>query len=112
MTSPIDRYYKYFSLSGVPGKLLKNEEHYNLHIRPKKEKRSEQPKVIVWKANAVQDSDLLDLPIDPKGYRYSHIVVDVSTRNLDGNQLKSKDATTVLESFKDLQTGSYKTPYF
>ena len=100
MSSPIDRYYKYYSLSGVPSKLLKNEEHFNLHIRPKKEKKSEQPKVIVWKANAVQDSDLLELPMDPKGYRYSHIVVDVSTWNLDGNPLKSKDADTVLDSFK------------
>src|SRR6185295_757728 len=113
MTSPIDRYYKYYSLSGVSPKLLKNEEHFNLHVRPKKEKRSEQPKVIVWKANAVQDSDLLELPIDPKGYRYSHIVIDVSTRNLDGNPLKSKDATTVLESFKQIfQRGFVKLPNF
>ncbi|CAJ0832957.1 958_t:CDS:2 [Entrophospora sp. SA101] len=33
-------------------------------------------------------------------YWYSHIVVDVSTRDLDGNPLKSKDAETVLDSFK------------
>ncbi len=113
MSTPVDRYYKYYSLSGVPSKLLKNEEHFNLHIRPKKEKRSEQPKVIVWKADAVQDSDLLELPMDPKGYRYSHIVVDVSTWNLDGNPLKSKDAVTVLESFKKIyQRGIVKPPTF
>ena len=57
MSTPIDRYYKLFSSSGVSPKLLKNEEHFNLHIRPKKEKHSEQPKAIVWEANAVQDSD-------------------------------------------------------
>ncbi|CAJ0636223.1 13099_t:CDS:2 [Entrophospora sp. SA101] len=43
MSTPVDCYYKYYSLSGVPSKLLKNEEHFNLHIRPKKEKKSEQP---------------------------------------------------------------------
>ncbi|CAJ0636227.1 13101_t:CDS:2 [Entrophospora sp. SA101] len=47
MSTPVDRYYKYYSLSGVPSKLLKNEEHFNLHITPKKEKKSEQPKVKV-----------------------------------------------------------------
>ena len=109
----IDRYYKYYSLSGVSPKLLKNEEHFNLHVRPKKEKKSEQPKVIVWKANAVQDSDLLELPMDPKGYRYSHIVIDVSTRDLDGNPLKNKDADTVLDSFKRIyQRGHVNPPTF
>lgn len=113
MSSPIDRYYKLYSLSGVSPKLLKNEEHFNLHIRPKKVKRSEQPKVVIWKANAVQDSDLLELPMDPKGYKYSHIVVDVSTWNLDGNPLKSKDAVTVLDSFKRIyQRGIVKPPTF
>nr|CAG8597061.1 15710_t:CDS:2 [Entrophospora candida] len=73
--SPIDRYYKYYSLSGISPKLLKNEEHFNLHIRPKKVKRSEQPKVVVWKANAIQDSDLQQYPMDPEGYIYSHIVI-------------------------------------
>jgi len=113
MSTPIDRYYKLFSLSGVSPKLLKNEEHFNLHIRPKKEKRSEQPKAIVWEANAVQDSDLLELPMDPKGYLYSHIVIDVSTRDLDGNPLKSKDAKTVLDSFKSIyERGHVKLPTF
>ncbi|CAJ0844315.1 14622_t:CDS:2 [Entrophospora sp. SA101] len=89
MSTPVDCYYKYYSLSG------------------------EQPKVIVWKANAVQDSDLLELPMDPKGYRYSHIVVDVSTQDLDGNPLKSKDAETVLDSFKRIyQRVHVKFPTF
>jgi len=60
-----------------------------------------------------QDSDLLEFPMDPKGYRYSHIVIDVSTRNLDGNPLKSKDAVTVLESFKEIyQRGHVNPPTF
>ncbi|CAJ0633668.1 11140_t:CDS:2 [Entrophospora sp. SA101] len=113
MSTPIDRYYKLFSLSGVSPKLLKNEEHFNLHVRPKKEKCSEQPKAIVWEANAVQDSDLLELPMDPKGYLYSHIVIDVSTQDLDGNPLKSKDAKTVLDSFKSIyERGHVKLPTF
>ncbi|CAH1769209.1 11242_t:CDS:2, partial [Entrophospora sp. SA101] len=98
MSSPIDHYYKYYSLSGISPKLLKNEEHFNLHIRPKKVKRSEQPKVVVWKANAIQDSDLQQYPMDPEGYIYILIY---------------KDAVTVLESFKKIyQQGIVKPPTF
>ncbi|CAJ0838949.1 10509_t:CDS:1 [Entrophospora sp. SA101] len=113
MTSPIDCYYKLFSLSGISPKLLKNEEHFNLHIRPKKEKHSEQPKAIVWEANRAQDSDSLELPMDPKGYLYSHIIIDVSTQDLDRNPLKSNDAKTVLDSFKSIyEQGHVKLPTF
>jgi hypothetical protein len=44
--TPLDQYYKYYNLSGVPAELLKNEEIFNLYRRPPKEKRSERPKVI------------------------------------------------------------------
>ena len=65
MSTPVDHYYKYYSLSGVPSKLLKNEEHFNLHIRPKKEKRAEQPKVIVWNIDATQTPNYLGF-VHPK----------------------------------------------
>ena len=58
----VDQYYKYFTLSGTPPILLKNEEHANLYLRPKKEKRSERPKVLVWKVNATQQADTCEMP--------------------------------------------------
>jgi hypothetical protein len=86
----IDRYYKYYSLSGVSPKLLKNEEHFNLHIRPKKEKRSEQPKVIVWKANAVQDYDLLELPMDVSPVRVQQGCAGRSRQGREDGRLGQK----------------------
>ena len=41
------RYYKYFTISGIPKEVLKKEEHANLHCRPQKEKKSKQPKVLI-----------------------------------------------------------------
>ena len=71
------RYYKLFSLSGVSPTLLKNEELANLYLRPKKEKRSEYPKVLVWKVNATQQSDTCKMPKD-KEYEYFLTVVEVA----------------------------------
>ena len=50
--TPLERYYKFYNLSGVPARLLKDEEHFNLYRKTPKEKSSERPKVIVWKENA------------------------------------------------------------
>jgi Chromo (CHRromatin Organisation MOdifier) domain len=100
MTTPLDKYYKYYNLSRVSPKLLKNEELANLYIKPKKEKRSEQSKVIVWKPNATHQADLGEMPIDPKGYHYFLVVVEVSKRRVDGELLKNKTAQSVLNAFK------------
>ena len=93
------RYYKYFTLSGVPSQALKNEEHANLHLRPKKEKRSERPKVLIWKVNATQQADLCEMPLD-KGYHYFLVLVELACRRVDGELLKNKEAQTVLDAFK------------
>jgi hypothetical protein len=85
----MDRYYKLFALSDVPHKLLKNEEHANLYLKPKKEKRSERPKVLVWKANATQQADLCKMPID-KGFEYFLVVVEIACRRVMENQSKIK----------------------
>ncbi|PKY36606.1 hypothetical protein RhiirB3_459617 [Rhizophagus irregularis] len=66
--SHLENYYKYYSLSGVPARILKGEEHYNLYKKPLKEKSSERPKVIVWKPNATHQADLAEMPVDPKGF--------------------------------------------
>lgn len=95
----LGRYYKYFALSGVPPHLLKNEEHANLYLRPKKEKRSERPKVLIWKANAVQQADTCEMPED-QGFKYFLVLVELACRRVDGEPIENKEAITVLNAFK------------
>src|SRR5256885_1338563 len=105
------QYYKYFNLSGVPAKLLKNEELFNLYRRLPKEKRSERPKVIAWKENATQQSDLGELPIDPKGYHYFLVLVELSRCHVDAEPIKDKTAQSTLQAFKTIfQRGRIQPP--
>jgi Integrase core domain len=109
--APRDKYYKEFALSGVPYSELKNEEHANLYVKPRKEKKSERPRVIVWIANAVQQADLLPMPTDPENERHILTVVDVATRTVDAEPLKSKQADAVLKAFKAIyKRGGLKPP--
>ena len=109
--TPLDRYYKYYNLSGVPAELLKNEEIFNLYRRPPKEKRSERPKVIAWKENSTQQSDLGELPIDPKGYHYFLVLVELSRRRVDGEPIKDKTAQSTMNAFTTIfQRGRIKHP--
>jgi len=103
------RYYKYFTLSGVPSKALKNEEHANLHIRPKKEKRSERPRVLTWKINATQQADLCEMPLD-KGYQYFLVLVELTCRKVDAELLENKEAQTVLDAFKRIYKRGHIIP--
>jgi hypothetical protein len=113
MTTPLDEYYKYYNLSRASPELLKNEELANLYIRPKKEKRSEQSKVIVWKPNATHQADLGEMPIDPQGYHYFLVIVEVSKRRVDGELLKNKTAQSVLKAFKKIyKRDRIKPPIF
>src|SRR5918911_2059554 len=100
--TPLERYYKYYNLSGVSSELLKNEELFNLYRRPPKEKKSERPKVIAWKENSTQQSDLGEMPIDPKGYHYFLVLVELSRCRVDGEPLKDKTAQSVLHAFKKI----------
>src|ERR1044071_2349259 len=93
------QYYKYYSLSGIPAEILKNEEILNLYRRPPKEKRSERPKVIAWKENSTQQSDLGELPIDPKGYHYFLVLVELFRRRVDGEPIKDKTAQSTMNAF-------------
>ena len=104
-------YYKYYNLSDIPPEVLKNEEHYNLYQRPLKEKRSERPRVIAWKENATQQSDLAEMPIDPKGYHYFLVLVELSRLRVDGELLKNKTAQSVLNAFiRIYRRGRIKPP--
>ena len=109
--TPLEKYYKYYNLSGVPVQFLKGEEHYNLYQKPSKEKRSERPRVIVWKENATHQADLAEMPIDPKGFHYFLVVVEVAGKRVDAEPLKNKTAEKVLNGFvKIYQRGHIKPP--
>ena len=97
--TPLEKYYKYYNLSGVPVQFLKSEEHYNLYQKPPKEKRSERPKVIVWKPNATHQADLAEMPVDPKGFHYFLVVVEVAGKRIDAEPLRDKTANRVLNGF-------------
>lgn len=97
--SHLENYYKYYNLSGVPARILKGEEHYNLYKKPLKEKSSERPKVIVWKPNATHQADLAEMPVDPKGFHYFLVVVEVAGKRVDAEPLKDKTANRVLNGF-------------
>ena len=95
----VDRYYKFFNLSGVSPSLLTNEEHFNLYRKPQKEKRFERPKVLIWKVNATQQADTCKMPID-KGFEYFLVIVELACRRVDGEPLRNKEARTTLMAFK------------
>lgn len=110
-TELLQRYYKYYDLSGVSSEHLKNEEHFNLYRRPPKEKKFERPKVNIWKENSTQQADLGELPLDPNGYHYFLVVIEVSRRRVDAEPIKNKTAQTVLNAFKKIyQRGRLKPP--
>ena len=88
------RYYKLFSLSGISPTLLKNDKLANLYLRPKKEKRSERPKVLVWKVNATQQADLCKMPIN-RGFKYFLTVVELACQRIDAEPIKNKKAETI-----------------
>jgi hypothetical protein len=109
--TPLERYYKYYNLSRVPADLLKKEKHYNLYRCPPKEKQSERPKVIVWKPNATHQADLAEMLIDPKGFHYFLVIVELACRRVDAELLKDKTAKRVLNGFvKIYRRGRIKPP--
>ncbi|GET67060.1 DDE-type integrase/transposase/recombinase [Rhizophagus irregularis DAOM 181602=DAOM 197198] len=97
--SHLENYYKYYNLSRVPARILKGEEHYNLYKKPLKEKSSERPRVVVWKPNATHQADLAEMPVDPKGFHYFLVVVEVAGKQVDAEPLKDKTANKVLNGF-------------
>ncbi|GBC33515.2 DDE-type integrase/transposase/recombinase [Rhizophagus irregularis DAOM 181602=DAOM 197198] len=97
--SHLENYYKYYNLSRVPARILKGEEHYNLYKKPLKEKSSERPRVVVWKPNATHQADLAEMRVDPKGFHYFLVVVEVAGKQVDAEPLKDKTANRVLNGF-------------
>ncbi|GET58575.1 chromobox protein homolog 1-like isoform X1 [Rhizophagus irregularis DAOM 181602=DAOM 197198] len=108
--SQLENYYKYYSLSRVPARILKGEEHYNLYKKPLKEKSPERPKVIVWKPNATHQADLAEMPVDLKGFHYFLVVVEVAGKRVDAEPLKDKTANRVLNGFVKIYRRNHIKP--
>jgi hypothetical protein len=109
--TPLERYYKYYNLSGVPADLLRKEKHYNLYQRSPKKKQSERPKVIVWKPNVTHQVNLTKIPIDPKGFHYFLVIVELTCKRVDAEPLKDKTAKKALNRFvKIYRRGCIKPP--
>ncbi|GET55211.1 chromobox protein homolog 1-like isoform X1 [Rhizophagus irregularis DAOM 181602=DAOM 197198] len=103
--SHLENYYKYYNLSGVSARILKGEEHYNLYKKPLKEKSSERPQVVVWKPNATHQADLAEMPVDPKGFHYFLVVMEVAE---DFHDVVSKIDEIWQRNPPDIPTGSPK----
>ena len=78
----------------------------NLIDVPTKDKGANATKFNVSVKNAVHQADLLFLPED-KGYRYALVVVDVATRSMDAEPLKSKKPEEVLKAFRTIYRRKY-----
>ena len=73
----------------------------NLIKAPLKEPRDVMPHTNAPKENAVQQADLLFLPNDD-GYRYLLVVVDIATRKVDAEPLKSKESKEVKKAMEKI----------
>ena len=73
----------------------------NLTKTPPKEPRDVMPHTTAPIENAVQQADLLYLPNDD-GYKYLLVIVDIATRKVDAEPLKSKDSTEVKKAFQKI----------
>lgn len=95
-------------------KILKEEKENslvkNLIKAPIKEPNSVMPHTNAPIENAVQQADLLFLPNDD-GYKYLLVVVDIATRKVDAEALKSKESKEVKKAMERIyRRGILKTP--
>jgi len=78
---------------------------------PRPEKGIEMPHFYRdYKPGVLAQADLLFLPAD-KGYRYLLLVFDAGSRKTDGEPLKTKDNTAVIDGFKKIfERGNIEEP--
>ena len=69
--------------------------------QPLQEGRYDIPKFQNFVKNNCHQADILFLPSD-RGYRYLLVLVDISTRLIDAEQLKDKNASSVVKAFKKI----------
>jgi len=95
-------------------KILKQENENsvvkNLIKTPTKEPRDIMPHTNAPIENASHQADLLFLPNDD-GYKYLLVVVDIATRKVDAEPLKTKEATEVKKAMEKIyKRKTLKTP--
>jgi Integrase core domain/Chromo (CHRromatin Organisation MOdifier) domain len=107
----LQQYYKTFLVSSAKNrKNLMNEVLYNLNKKPKKDNKTNAPKIPDMEANLTDQIDLLYLPHDD-GYKYAIVVVDVGSRLTDAEPLKERDSKSVLNALlKIYKRGILKMP--
>ena len=69
--------------------------------QPLKEGRDDIPKFQNFVKNNCHQADILFLPSN-RGYKYLLVIVDISTRLIDAEQLKDKNASSVVKAFKKI----------
>lgn len=79
----------------------KNNVLDNLYSRPKRDKGVNMPKFGPSKPGHTHQADILYLP-DDNGYKYLLVVVDIGSRKVDAEPLKSKSSSSVLDAFKTI----------
>lgn len=80
---------------------VQGSETVNKLLKPYKREASKEGKIKVPTSNSVHQADLLSLPTD-KGYKYALVVVDLGTRKLDAEPLKTKKTTEVKSAFETI----------
>lgn len=96
----MSEWYRTMGISGVT-KQEKGQELYNLYKKPIKDKGVNVPHFYNRVKDNIHQADLLFLPTD-SGYRYALTVVDVASRTVDAEPLKSKKAMEVKEAFEKI----------
>lgn len=105
----LKKYYESFSLAKIPNKkkVLRNQELFLLHEKPKLDKGKEIPHMKNIEPHAIYQADLLYMPADkpPKkrdAFKYILVVVDVGTGYTDAVPLIKRDSPYVLAAYKTI----------
>ena len=77
-----------------------------LHRAPKKDSSINTPHFAETEPRMTNQADLLSLP-DDHGYKYVLVVIDIGSRKLDAEPLKSKDSSTVQKAFAAIYKRKY-----
>jgi hypothetical protein len=66
--------------------------------RPPPEKKDNMPKYQIFKANYLNQGDLLFMP-SFNGYKYALVITDGHTKKVDAIAIKNKDSATIIKAF-------------
>ena len=96
-----EKKYNYYSSFGIlhnNRKKQKNELLFNLYDKPKKDKGDNMPHYNQYPPDFFDEADLLFLPTD-KGYKYALVVVDIGSKMVDAEPLKTKGGAELCKAF-------------